>query len=117
MSQDCNIVQWPAKAPAAALDYALDLTSWLAQAPGDPLLRVDVVSVAPAGLTVLQPPDISPTPHVVLWLGGGVHDTVYEVVLQPWTAASRTDVFVALIAVRDPIADAAGRIGAGMAAR
>jgi hypothetical protein len=111
-----SIRTWPAKAPGAALDYTADLTSWLAQAPGDPLASVTVVSVTPSDLIVVKGPDISGAPLVVIWLGGGTHETEYAVVLAPVTDLGRTDAFVFLISVIDPFLVVSDRIGAGMAA-
>lgn len=81
-------LRWPAKAPGDTLDYALDLSAWLAE-DGDALTQV-VASIAPAG-----PADLSlvwiaiyaglPT----LLLTGGVAGTDYAIALLATTAAGR----------------------------
>lgn len=110
-----NIREWPAKAPGAIQDYELDLSSWMARAPGDILLSAAVVSITPPNQLSVTTLDLTAAPVVAAWLSGGVHGTEYSLVFQPVTANGRTDTFVTLIAVIDPVQIVAERIGPGQA--
>lgn len=87
----------PSKDPGATLDYAVDLTDWLAESPGDTITSATLGVVDPADL-VVQSPTMQGT-LAVLWISGGTDGNHYLIPFTVRTSGGRTDVFVAVLDV------------------
>ncbi len=108
-----RVVDWGEKPPLANLNYAWDLTSWIALLPaGDAIASVALLDVSPSDLTV-STPNFSLPPLVIVTASGGTHGSRYSIPIQVTSVSGLIDEFVALLAVLDPEIEVAGQIGAG----
>ena len=78
---------------------AMSFAAWLAAVPGDAIITVaaTVVPAVSGGLTVLQ--TLLSGAIVTVWLGGGVENQNYVVILTVVTQGGRTENFPIQIAV------------------
>ena len=106
-----RIVNWPVKPPTARLDYSVDLTGWLAAAPGDSIDTATVTVEPDDGELTVSDPEISGA-VVTVWVEGGAHGTRYSVTFLFETADGRTDECVALLPVESLAEAVASRVGA-----
>jgi hypothetical protein len=81
------------KDPAAVLDYAVELATWL----GSDTLSTRVVTV-PSGIT--KDSDAISGTKVLAWLSGGTAGVDYQVVYKWTTAGGRTDERTLIIRVQ-----------------
>lgn len=106
-----RVVQWPTKPPGSRLDYAFDLTGWLAAAPGDTITSASVGAEPNDGSLSVDAPEIDGA-KITIWVEGGEHGTRYAVTVDFETADGRTDQVVALLPVEGLAEAVEDRVGA-----
>ena len=85
------------KQPAEVLDYAIDLTQWLAS--GD--YAVSQVTTAAAGITVDSTLILNSGREIRVWLSGGTSGQRYKIQVHFTTADGRKKEFEFVVSVKE----------------